>query len=198
MSLLRVFGRMVGVVWMLVLALFGLAVAMYCVDALVGLGSVRPDRLLGLPGVRRHVGRFLDQVAAPGSTAGLALLCGLGAMLLGIVLLIGALGSRKQRLVMLDQDPQTGAAAARRRPLGDMARSLAESAPGATRVKRPKFSLSRHGTRGTLTVTATRARTTDPRELGTAIEQAVKPITEPFDLKPRVRVRLGENENRVQ
>ena len=71
MSLLRVFGRMVGVVWMLVLALFGLAVAMYCVDALVGLGSVRPDRLLGLPGVRRHVGRFLDQVAAPGSTAGL-------------------------------------------------------------------------------------------------------------------------------
>ena len=95
MSLLRVFGRMVGVVWMLVLALFGLAVAMYCVDALVGLGSVRPDRLLGLPGVRRHVGRFLDQVAAPGSTAGLALLCGLGAVLLGIVLLIGALGSRK-------------------------------------------------------------------------------------------------------
>ena len=65
------------------LALFGLAVAMYCVDALVGLGSVRPDRLLHLPSVRDHVGHFLNQLAAPGSTAGLALLCGLGAMLPG-------------------------------------------------------------------------------------------------------------------
>jgi hypothetical protein len=198
MALLRVFARTAGVVWMLVLALFGLAVAMYCVDALVGLGSVRPDRLLGLPGVRRHVGRFLDQVAAPGSTAGLALLCGLGAMLLGILLLIGVLGRRKQRLVMLDQDHQAGAVVARRRPLGDMARSLAESTPGATRVKRPKFSLSRRGTRGTLRVNATRARGTDPRELSTAIERAVEPITEPFGLKARVRVRLAESENRVQ
>jgi hypothetical protein len=198
MALLRVFGRMVGVAWMLVLALFGLAVAMYCVDALVGLGSVRPDRLLGLPGVRRHVGRFLDQVAAPGSTAGLALLCGLGAMLLGIALLIGLLGRRKQRLVILEQDDQTGAIAARRRPLGEMARSLAEPADGATSVKRPTLALSRSGTRGTLRVNATRARGTDPRELSTAIEHAVEPITEPFGLKPRVRVRLGENENRVQ
>ena len=137
MALLRVLGRMVGVVWMLVLALFGLAVAMYCVDALIGLGSVRPDRLLGLPGVRDHVGRFLDQVAAPGSTAGLALVCGLGAMLLGVLLLIGVLGRRRQRLVMLDQDDQTGTIAARRRPLGDMARALAEPAQGATSVKRP-------------------------------------------------------------
>ena len=121
MALLRVLARMVGVIWMLVLALFGLGVAMYCVDALVGLGSVRPDRLLDLPGVRDHVGRFLDQVAAPGPTAGLALLCGLGAMLLGVLLLIGVLGRRKQRLVILEHGDQTGAIAARRRPLGEMA-----------------------------------------------------------------------------
>ena len=190
--------RLVGVLWMLVLALFGLAVAMYCVDALVGLGSVRPDRLLHLPSVRDHVGRFLDQLAAPGSTAGLALLCGLGAMLLGVLLLIGVLGRRKQRLVILEQDGQTGAIAARRRPLGDMARALAEPAHGATSVKRPKLALSRRGTRGTLKVNATRTRTTDPRELQTAVEKAVEPITEPFGLKPRVRVRLGESGNRVQ
>jgi hypothetical protein len=198
MALLRVLGRMVGVAWMLVLALVGLAVAMYCVDALVGLGSVRPDRLLGLPGVRRHVGRFLDQVAAPGSTAGLALLCGLGAMLLGIVLLIGVLGRRKQRLVILEQHDQTGAIAARRRPLCEMARALAEPADGATSVKRPTLALSRRGTGGTLRVNATRTRGTDPRELSSGIEHAVKPITEPFGLKPRVRVRLDESENRVQ
>jgi hypothetical protein len=198
MALLRVLGRMVGVVWMLILALFGLAVAMYCVDALVGLGSIRPDRLLDLPAARRHVGGFLDQVAAPGSTAGLALLCGLGAMLLGIVLLIGVLGRRKQRLVLLEQHQQTGAIAARRRPLRDMARALAEPAEGATRVKRPKLSRSWGGTRGTLKVAVTRTRTADPQELTAAVEQAVEPITEPFGLKPRVRVRLGEPGSRVQ
>jgi hypothetical protein len=198
MALLRVLARMLGVVWMLVLALFGLAVAMYSVDALVGLGSVRPDRLLGLPAVRRHLGRFLDQVAAPGSTAGLALVCGLGSMLLGILLLIGVLGRRRQRLVMLEQDRRTGTIAARRRPLGDMARSLAEPAEGATSIRRPRFALSRRGTRGTLKLSATRARAADPRALTTAIEQAVKPIAEPFGLKPQVRVRLGQSETRVQ
>jgi hypothetical protein len=198
MVLLRTLARLVGVVWMLVLALFGLGVALYCVDALVGLGSVRPDRLLDLPGVRDHVGRFLNQVAAPGSTAGLALLCGLGAIFLGIVLLIGVLGRRKQRLVILEHDERTGVLAARQRPLGEMARALAQPAPGATLVKRPKFLLARRGARGTLKLAATRTRPTDPRVLQAAIEQAVEPITEPFGLTPRVRVRLAEGKHRVQ
>jgi hypothetical protein len=198
MVLLRVLARVVGAVWMLVLGLFGLAVAMYCFDAVISLGSARPDRLLDLPAVRRHVGRFLDQVAAPGSTAGLALLCGLGAMLLGFLLLMSVLGRRRQRLAVLEQDRQTGAIAARPKPLRDMARALAEPARGAASVKRPKLSLSRRGTRGKLTVSATRARSTDPRELKTAVEKAVEPITEPFGLTPRVRVRLGEPGTRAQ
>ena len=198
MSLLRVLARVVGVIWMLVLALFGLAVAMYCFDAVIRLGSARPDRLLHLPSVRDHVGRFLDQVAAPGPNAGLALLCGLGAMLLGILLLIGVFGRRRERMVILDQDDQTGEIAARRRPLGEMARALAEPAKGATSVKRPKFAMSRHGTRGTLKVDATRARSTDPRALAAEIEHAVEPITEPFSLKPRVRIHVGESGDRVQ
>lgn len=198
MSLLRVLTRLTGAVLMLALALVGLAVAMYCFDAVVGLGAARPDRLLDLPAVRRHVGRFLDRVAAPGSTAGLALLCGLGAMLLGIALLIGVLGRRKQRLAILEQDHQTGAIAAKPKPLRDMARALAEPTRGAASVKRPKLSLSRRGTRGKLTVDATRARSTDPSELKTAVEKAVEPITEPFGLKPRVRVRLGESGARTQ
>ena len=198
MSLLRTLARVIGAVWMVVLALSGLAVAMYCFDAVVSLGSARPDRLLGCPSVRRHVGRFLDQVAAPGSTAGLALLCGLGAMLIGVLLLIGVVGRRKQRLAILEQDSETGAVAARPRPLRDMARALAEPVRGATSVKRPRLSLSRRGTRGKLKVNATRTRTTDPKELKAAVEKAVAPISEPFSLKPRVRVRLGESGNRTQ
>lgn len=198
MSLLGPLARLVGVVWMVVLALLGLGVAMFCFDAVITLGSARPDRLLGLPGVRRHVGRFLDRVAAPGSTAGLALLCGLGAMLLGVLLLIGVLGRRRQRLAILERDGQTGAVAARPKPLRDMARALAEPARGATSVKRPRLSLSRRGTRGRLKVDATRTRTADPAEVKAAVEQAVAPISEPFHLKPRVRVRLGASGSRTQ
>jgi hypothetical protein len=198
MPLLRTVARLVGVVWMLVLALFGLGVAMYCVDALVGLGSIRPDRLLHLPSVRDHVGRFLDQMAAPGATAGLALLCGLGAVLLGLLLLIGLLGRRRERLVILEQDAETGVIAARRRPLAEMARALAEGADGATSIKRPRFALSRAGTRGSLKLDVARTRTTDPRELATAVQTAVEPIAEPFGLRPRVRIRLGDSGDRAQ
>jgi hypothetical protein len=198
MALLRTLVRLIGVLWMLVLALLGLGVALYCFDALVGLGSIRPDRLLHLPDVRRHVGRFLDQLAAPGGTAGLALLCGLGAMAIGILLLVGVLGRRKQRLAILESDAQTGTLAARSRPLKDMTRALAEPARGATSIKRPKLSVSRHGTGGKLKLDATRTRTTDPRELQAAIEKSVEPITQPFHLNSRVRVRLGESGNRVQ
>jgi hypothetical protein len=79
-----------------------------------------------------------------------------------------------------------------------MARALAESVNGATSVKRPKVSLSRRGTHGKLKINATRTRTTDPRELQAAVQKAVEPVSEPFGLTPRVRVRLGESGNRVQ
>jgi hypothetical protein len=198
MAFLRPLVRLIGVVWMLVLAVFGLAVAMYCFDGLIRLGSARPDRLLHLPSVRDHVGQFLNQLAAPGSTAGLALLCGLGAMLLGILVLTGVVGRRRQRLVILDQGGRNGAIAARARPVQEMARALAEPVHGVTGVKRPKLAVSRSGERGKLVLDATRTRTADPRELQAAVEQAVQPITEPFRLDSRVRVRLGESGSRVQ
>lgn len=198
MLLLRALTRLVGVLWMLALALLGLGVALYCLDALISLGSARPDRLLGLASIRRHVEHFLDQLAAGGPTAGLALLCGLGAMLLGILLLVGALGSRKQRLAVLEHDTTNGILAARPRALRDMSRALAEQTPGATSVKRPKLALSRRGTRGRLKVTASRARTSDPSELEHELKERLGPIIDPFKLKPSVRVRVGEPGERVQ
>jgi hypothetical protein len=198
MILLRALARVVGSALMLVLALFGLGVAMYCVDALVGLGSARPDRLLDLPGVRDHVGRFLDQVAASGSIARLALLCGLGAMFLGVLLLLGILGRRKRRLVVLEDDGSGGVIAARTTPLQDMARALTEPTRSAESTTRIKLSPTRHGTQGTLRVTATRTSRTDPRELEADVQKAVAPITEPFHLKPRVQLRVGESGSRAR
>lgn len=198
MLLLRAVARLVGMLLTLALALLGLGIAIYCFDGFISLGSARPDRLLGLPSVRRHVGHFLAQMAAPGGTAALALLCGLGAMLLGLLLLVGTLRSRRPRLVVLDRDTSHGTLAAKPRILGEMSQALAEQAPGATSVKRPKPRRSRRGTRGRLGVTASRARTSDRRDVERAIKDQLEPISGPFGLTARVRVRLGRAGERVQ
>lgn len=195
--LLRALSRVTGALLMLALALLGLGVALYCLDGLVGLGAARPDRLLDLPQVRQHVGRFLGRLAAGGPTARLALVCGLGAVLLGIVLLIGTLRSPRQRLAIL-RTSDRGTLAARPRTLRTIARTLAERADGATGVKRPRITLSRGGTRGRLKINASRARTSDRREVERAITAKLEPVSQPFNLRPRVRVRLGEHGDRVR
>ena len=196
--LLRVMARLVGSLLMVVLALFGLGVAAYCFDGFIGLGSARPDRLLGLPAARRDVGHFLAQLATPGNTAGLALICGIGTILLGLLLLRALLGSSKERLVVLDTDADGATLAARRRTLQSMARVLAEQAPGITNVKRSKLTLSRRGTRGRLKVIASRHRTSERDEVQRAVRSQLEPISGPFNLKPRVRIHLGQSGERVQ
>lgn len=202
MPLWKALVRLAGTVLMLALALLGLGIAFYCLDGVVTLGSARPDRLLHLSSVRRHVGHFLDQMAARGSTAGLALACGVGAMALGGLLIAGLLRSPKQRLAVLSADGAGDAAdgtlAARPRALRDMSRALAEQVPAATSIDRPKLRLARRANRGRLTMTVSRARTSKSAEVERDVTERLKPISGPFRLKPRVRVRLGERGERVQ
>jgi hypothetical protein len=198
MLILRPLARLVGAVWMIVIALFGLAVALYCVDGLVRLGSARPDRLAHAERISRHVGRFLEQISAPGSTAWLAVLCGLGAMAIGLSLLFGTVRSSPQRLAVLEADASTGTVAARPRVLRDMTRDLAAQTAGAARVKRPRLALSRSGRRGRLKVRSNRTRTSDPKAVKQAVVEAVKPVSEPFSLKPRVTIKLSQGRGRVQ
>jgi len=198
MIVLRPLVRLVGVLWVLALALVGLGVALYCFDGLVSLGSARPDRLVGLMSVRRSVGRLLDQLAAPGSLAGLSLLCGIAAVLVGVLLLVGLLRRARERLVLLERDAQAGDLAARRGALRDMVRALVARIRGATNVKRPKLRPARRGTGGRLTLRIAHARGADPRELEGAAGEALRAITEPFALEPRVRARPGERGDRVQ
>jgi hypothetical protein len=198
MLVIRPLARLVGTIWMIVIALFGLAVSLYCVDGLVKLGSARPDRLVHSQRLSRHVGRFLEQVTAPGSTAWLAVLCGLGAMAIGLLLLVGTVRSSRQRLAVLESDSSTGMVAARPRVLGEMTRDLAAQTEGATRVKRPRLSLARSGRRGRLKVRSARTRTSDPKVVRRAVTEAVAPVSDPFSLKPRVSVRLSDGRGRVQ
>jgi hypothetical protein len=198
MMVLRALTRLVGALLMVVLALVGLGVAMYCFDGFISLGAARPDRLLGLPSVRRHVGHFLDQLAAPGPTAALALVGGLAAMLLGLILLYGTLRPARQRLAVFKRDVEGGRLAAKPGTLRSMARARAEQASGVTSVKRPKVALSRRGGRGRLKVTASRTETSGREQVHHAVEGQLEPISGPFNLRPRVRVRVGERGERVQ
>lgn len=194
--------RLVGMVLTLAVALLALGIALYCLDGLISLGSLRPDRLLRLSSVRLHVGHFLDQIAADGSTTGLALASGVGAMVLGGLLVVGPLRSPKQRLAVLSADDAgdtaNGILAARPRALRDMTRALAEQAPAATSIDRPKLRLSRRANRGRLTMTVSRTRTSDPADVKRNVTERLGPISGPFRLTPRVRVRLGERSERVQ
>jgi hypothetical protein len=198
MVLLRALARVAGALLMVILALAGLAVALYSLDGFIRLGSARPDRLLHLPSVRDHVGRFLHQVSAPGPAAGLALLCGLAAIALGILLLVGVLAPRRQRLVLMDKGAPEGRLAARPGPLRDMARALATSAPGATAVTRPRVHRGGRMRSGRVTMTASRSRTNEAGEVKQAIGERLQPLTEPFGLRPQVHVRAADAGERVQ
>jgi hypothetical protein len=198
MLALRALTRLLGMLWMLVLALVGLGFAVYCFDGFISLGSARPDRLLSLPAARTHVGRFLDQIAAAGPTAALALLGGLVALLIGLLLLAGILRSRKERMAVLEYNQDSGTLAAKPRTLAAMGRALAEQAPGATNIARPRLKLSRRGQRGRMTVRVARSRSADARSVESAIKERLAPLSGPFHLTPKVRVRVGERGERVQ
>jgi hypothetical protein len=198
MLVLRALTRLAGTVLMIVIALAGLAIALYCLSRLVSLGAANPPRLLHLPTVRDRVGRFLADVAAPGPTAGLALGCGIGAVLLGLLMLIGVLQPRRRHVALVDHPGDGGIVGARRRALSDAARALADEADGLTAVKRAHVTLSRRGSRGRVTVVAARALAEDPDEVQRAVQATLSPITEPFHLRPRVRMQLGERGERVQ
>ena len=198
MIVLRALARLIGMLLMVALALVCLGIALYCLNGLISLGSIRPDRLLGLPAARHHVGHFLSQIAAPGPTADLALAGGVVAVLLGLLVVSGTLRSTRQRLIVLGSDRKRGTLAARPRILRAMAQTLAEQAAGVTAIKRPALRSSRRGTRGRLSLTASRSRSSDAKEVEAAVVSQLAPITGPFGLRPRVHVREGEAGERVQ
>lgn len=198
MILLRLIVRLLGVIWVLALALGALAIAAYCLDGAINLGTLRPDHLLGLPAVHHRVGSFLNRVSRPGPTALLALLAGLVSVLLGAIILIGVVRRPKERLVVLDADQDGGTIAARRGTLREMIRVLALQAHQATAVERPRLSLSRRGNRGAVRILAKRSASSQSADVAQAIKAATAPLTEPFSLKQRVRVVLGGSGERVR
>jgi len=195
--LLRAIARLVTFVLLVVLALCGLAIAVFAIG-----GSRTGDfnlpglaRLVHLGDLRNQVGELLHDLEGPGPVAGITALCGLAAVALGLLLLAGALWPRRERLVIL-QRSEEGTLAARRRVLGRAASTLAEQTRGVTAIKIKVRPGRRRG--GRLAVRADHSRTQEPQDVRQRTQLALAPLTEAFGLRARITPRLGRHGRRVE
>lgn len=187
--LARALVRLVAFVLLVVLALLGLAVAAAALDPSGVTGA------LGLPDLRDSVGGWFTDLEADGPTALASALAGGGAILLGLLLLVGVLVPRRERLVRLERT-EHGTLSARRRALGALATQLTEQARGVTGARARVRPRRRGG--GRLRVRADRPGTTSPQEAESAIAAQLETLTGPFALKAAVQTRRGERGARVQ
>jgi hypothetical protein len=195
--LLRAIARLVTFVLLVALAVCGLAIAVFSIG-----GSRSGDfnlpglaRLVHLGDLRNQVGELLHDLTGPGSIAGITALCGVGAVALGLLLLVGAVWPRRERLVILETNV-AGTLAARRRVLGRVAGALAEQARGVTATKVKVRPGRRRG--GRLAVRADHSRAQQPQDVRQRTQVALAPLTEPFGLSTRIDPRLGQQGGRVE
>ena len=196
MILLRALLRIVTFVVLVVLAVAGLAAAVFSIQG--GTGGLSLPKLAEyaqLPAVRDRTGDLLSAVEASGSVARYSLLAGALAVLLGLLLLVAALVPRRERLVELERGDD-GTLNARRRPLAQAARALVEPARGVTEAKVRARARRRGG--GTLRVRALRTRPAQDAAIRASIAERLQPLTQPFKLKTTVRVREADRGARVQ
>jgi uncharacterized protein DUF6286 len=196
MILLRALLRLVTFVLLVVLAVAGLAAAVFSIQG--GTGGLSLPKLAEyaqLPAVRDRTGDLLSAVEASGGVARYSLLAGALAVLLGLLLLVAALVPRRERLVELERGDD-GTLNARRRPLAQAARALVEPARGVTEAKVRARARRRGG--GTLRVRALRTRPAQDAAIRASIAERLQPLTQPFKLKTTVRVREADRGARVQ
>ena len=195
--ILRGIARLVALLLLVVLAVCALAVAVASLggEGAGGFGIPGLAELVRLPQLEDLVSSLFEQVEGPGGAQAVPALAGLGAALVGLLLLVGALWPRRERLVNLEGATE-GTLAARRRALGQVAAALAEQSRGVTATKvrvRPR----RGGRGGRLELRAVHPRSSEAKEVERQATGLLEPLTEPFSLKAKVRPRLGESGARV-
>jgi hypothetical protein len=194
--LLRLLVRVLAFLLLLALALAGLAAAIFAIQGgEETLSYHNLASLAALPEARDAISGWFGQIGADGPVAVIALLCGLGAIVVGLLLIAGVLIPRRERLLALERT-DAGVLDARRRPLAGAARTLAEQARGITEAKARARAHRRRG--GTLRVRAARTRQTEAGQARQAVEDQLKPLSEPFALRVKVASRLGGRGSRVQ
>ncbi len=195
MIALRALVRLVGFLLLVILAGAGLALAVFSIQSGdSGLSLAGLADLLRLHDLRDGVEDSLSGLEDSGSLDLVALLIGLGVIAVGLLLLLGVLVPARERLVALGSGK--GRLAARRRPLAQVARALAERGDGVTSAK-AKVKPGRRGG-GKVKVRADRTRLTEAGPATDAIMRELAPLSEGFGLEPKVRTRQADRGARVQ
>jgi hypothetical protein len=146
-ALLRFLARLLAVVLLAVIAVGGIVVAVFCLrgdEATLSLSHL--CHLLSLDDFAATLGGWLETLEADGPVAALAALCGAGAVLIGLGLIVGALVPRRERLLIISRE-ERGTIAARRRAVGSALGSLAERPRDVLRA-RARVKPSRGGSGG--------------------------------------------------
>jgi hypothetical protein len=196
-ALLRTLARLVTVALLVALSLCGLAIAIFSIGSTASGDFSLPGlaRLVHLPALRADIGELYARLEASGSVAWISALCGLGALVIGLLLLLGVFVGRRERLAVLESNAE-GTIAARPRVLGRVVAALAEQARGVTATK-VKVAVGRRGT-ARVGIQAAHARADTSQEVRTRTAQAVAPLSEAFGIRTNVRPKLAEGEPRVQ
>lgn len=194
---LRAIDRLIALLLLLALALLGLATAIFAIQGQTrALSLATLARHLHLPQFRELVDDFLSHLEAGGPVAWVSVGGGAAAIALGMLLLIGALAPRRERLVVLEQSGEARLAA-QRRPLAQIAGALVEQVRGVT-DERTWLRPQRVGRGGRLSISAHHSRAFSSAEIEQRASAAVAELADAFSLRLRVRARPGEGRARVE
>jgi len=186
-----------GFVLLALLALVGLAAAVFEING--GRGTVSLSHLatlIQLPELRHTVGEYLHHLGVSGPVASVSVAAGVGAVVVGVLLLAGVFVPRRERLIALGET-ERGPMLARRRALARVAAALAEQPRGVTQARgraRPR----RGGRGGTVRVRATREAARERSQTEGEIQARLASLSGPFELVVRVDARRVTDSRRVQ
>lgn len=185
----RALTRLVGFLLLAVVSIAGAVVAVGSLQSSGDLSLPGLAKRVRLPGLRDQVGGFLAALEGHGPVALASALGGAGAVAAGVILLVGVLWPRRERLVLLSRGSQ-GDLSARRRALSQAAGALAEQTQGV-RVRRARMRPRRRGGGGRLRLRASRAASLSEEEVREHTAAALAPLTDTFALRASVRSKPG-------
>lgn len=184
----RAAARLLGLLLLVTVAVAGIVVAVFCIDGgESGLSPARLAELIGLPELRDSVGGWLGELEAEGSVAIVAALCGVGAMILGALLLLGALVPGRDRLLAIERT-ERGELSARRRAVAAALGSLAERPRDVISAK-VRVRPNRRRTGGKARIKLNRAHRDDETAEAERSRAALTRLEDQLSLRTGVRVR---------
>ena len=195
--LARLLARLVGTVLLVVLAVGGIAVAVFSIQGSEQTLSLpHLASLLELGAFRDTVGGWFESLEAAGPDAALAALCGLAAIALGVLLVVGAVLPGRDRLLTLDEDDD-GRLAAQRRPTQKALETLAER-PGDVLAAKARVRPRRSGKGGSASLVLTRTKTRAESSRAERARADLESFEESLDLRVRTHERRPRKGTGVQ